>query len=151
MHGVDKPATGDADQIGGTFHYAFVHEHCDVALPHAPERVRTVLDLQRDDGRWDPANPLWLTLDGVYLLARGVPDAPEHLDAVRAAAGRSASWLHSQVVDPERRMALFGADMGVHAVTAAVSILAEVQPFLGDDVVVTEEPLRSVLDERPFV
>jgi hypothetical protein len=35
--------------------------------------------------------------------------------------------------------------------TAAISIAAEAQQFLGAQEVVTERPLRLVLDRRPFI
>lgn len=151
MHGRNKPAAGDLDQIGATFHYAFVHEHCDVELRGARERIDAILGLQRPDGLWDPDNPWWLTLDAVYLLSRGSRQVPERRDRVDVALRSAAGWLADHVADAETCRRSFGDDMGVHAVTAAVSAFAVLQAHFGPDEVVTDEPLRLVLDRRPFV
>ena len=47
--------------------------------------------------------------------------------------------------------AMFSAPLGVHLLTATVSLFAEAQAFLGAAEVVTTRPLRLVLDSRPFI
>ena len=145
MFGDGKPPGGDSDQIGGTFHYAFVYEHVGRVLPHAEARVAAVLANRVHDGLWHPENRRWLTLDGVYLLTRsgvdGVADAVR--DAVRIVEAES-------MTEPGRTW-FDEWYLGVHDLTATVSTLAEAQRFLGPDEVVTEVPLRLVLDRRPFI
>jgi hypothetical protein len=151
MHGVDKPPEGDLDQIGGTFHYAFLYEYANRRLAHAEARIDAVLGLQRDDGLWDPENPWWLTLDGVYLLTRGVRHTGHRRADVESAVRRSVAAVAEVALDPDERVAVFGEPMGTHALVAVVSLLAEAQQFLGVDEVATDQPLRLVLDRRPFV
>jgi hypothetical protein len=149
--GRDKPACGDLDQVGGTFHHLFVYEHHRRRLPAGPARLDAVLGLQGADGLWDAANPLWLTLDGIYLLTRTVPQVPERWGDVTRAVDRAVGAVGWRLADAQARRELFGGDLGVHGVTAAVSLLAEAQRFLGADVVRAGRPLHLVLDRRPFV
>jgi len=151
MFGDAKPPTGDLDQIGGAFHYAFLYEWAHRRLPHARARVDAVLGLQRADGTWDPANPFWLTLDGVYLLTRGVRHTGHRRAEVEQAVADSVDAVSRVALDGPSRSAAFAAPMGTHALVAVVSLLAEAQSFLGDDRLVTDRPLRLVLDRRPFI
>jgi hypothetical protein len=151
MHGDGKPPGGDTDQIGGTFHYAFLHETFRRRLAHAQTRIDTVLGLQDDDGIWDPGNPLWLTLDAVYLLSRGVQHSGHRRADVEAAIGRALDHLTDRCLSVDGRQRSFCGPMGTHSLTAAVSLLAEAQAFLGGEAVRSDAPLRLVLDRRPFV
>jgi hypothetical protein len=147
LMGCDKPATGDLDQIGGTFHYHFVYEHEGRPLPHPEARIDTVLGLQQADGLWHPLNPVWLTLDAVYLMTRTVPQLPARRPDVEAAVRRVLDCYAATICTPE----FFTGPLAAHSCTAVVSLLAEAQRFLGADVVESEHPLRLVLDERPFI
>ncbi len=152
MFGDQKPAGGDLDQIGGTFHYAFVYEWAHRPLPHPEARIDSVLGLQEADGLWDPGNPLWLTLDAVYLLSRAARRCDHRRADVGAACRRALETVADLALGPEGRTSCFEeAELGAHALTATVSILAESQALLGADVVRTDHPLRLVLDRRPFV
>jgi hypothetical protein len=151
MHGDGKPAGGDIDQIGGTFHYAFLHETFHRRLAHAEARIDSVLGLQRPDGLWDPDNPLWLTLDGVYLLSRGVRHTGHRRVDVETAIGRALDDVADRCLSADGRRRSFCGLMGTHSLTAAVSLLAEAQAFLGIEAVRSDVPIRLVLDRRPFV
>jgi hypothetical protein len=151
MHGDAKPSGGDIDQIGGTFHYAFLHETFRRRLAHAEARIDAVLGLQRSDGLWDPKNPLWLTLDAVYLLSRGVQHTGHRRADVEAAIDRSLGYVTELCSSVDGRRQSFCGPMGTHALTAAVSLLAESQAFRGSELVRSDVPLRLVLDRRPFV
>jgi hypothetical protein len=151
MHGVNKPATGDTDQIGGTFHYAFLYEFEGRPLAFAPARIDAVLGLQNGDGIWDPDNPLWLTLDAVYLLRQAVRNSDHRRAGVERAVTSAVEWLHDNVLAPERREAAFGGPMATHDLVAVLTTLTEAQRLLGRDAVRTARPLSSVLDQRPFV
>jgi len=151
MHGVDKPAAGDTDQIGGSFHYAFLYDWHHRLMAHPEARIDAILGLQRDDGVWADDNPLWLTLDAVYLLARAVERSGHRRPDVEAAVRRAVLAVEERAVQPSRRDAAFGWYLGAHSLTAAVSILAEGQRFLGQQAICTDRPLRLVLDRRPFI
>ena len=151
MFGDDKPPAGDLDQIGGTFHYAFLYEWAHRRLPHRSARIDAVLALQRDDGTWDPGNPLWLTLDGVYLLTHDVGHTGHRRAEVEAAVARSVAFTADLVLDEHRRAETFARPMGTHALVAAVSLFADAQRFLGAERIVTDRPLQLVLDRRPFI
>lgn len=151
MLGEGKPPDGDIDQIGGTFHYHFLYEWHHRRMPYPEARVDAVLGLQHGDGFWTDASVLWVTLDALYLMTRTVERTGYRYDDVRHAARRVVDGLDAQVLHPERRSEHFGWYLGAHSLTAALSILAEAQRFLGHDEVVTDRPLRLVLDRRPFI
>ena len=151
LMGRDKPPGGDADQVGGTFHYSFLYEHFNRHMPFPEARIDAVLGTQQPDGYWRDDNHLWLTLDAIYLLTRSLRLCPHRFDDVRACIRRLMAILMRDVFSPEGRKTALSPRIPVHSVTAAVSIAAEVQKFLGAQEVITDQPLRLVLDRRPFI
>jgi hypothetical protein len=153
MVGVDKPPGGDTDQIGGTLHFDFFWAALGRQLPFAPARTEALLGLQLPSGLWDPTNPWWLTFDAVYMLRRTRPDLPaDQAERVRAAVARAASALSARSSDPDLRKSDFVDPwIGAHMLTGAVSFFAYAQQVLGESRVISERPLRSVLDRRPYI
>jgi len=152
MLGIGKPAGGDCDQVGGTFHYAFVYEYFHRRMPHPEARIAAVLGLQQANGEWLAANPWWLTLDAMYLATRAARHCQRRVDDVSRCVRRVVALCHERVSSPADRRRYFAeADLGVHTLTAAISIFAEAQQFLGAHEVVTDWPLQLVLDRRPFI
>jgi hypothetical protein len=149
--GRKKPATGDWDQIGGTFHYAFIFSHFNRLLPYPEERIDTILRLQQPDGYWSPDNHLWLTFDAMYLLTRTSRYCKHRYAEVVALVRRVMRLLMRDVFSAEGRVKAFSGELPVHSLTAAVSAAAEAQIFLGHREVLTDRPLRLVLDRRPFI
>jgi hypothetical protein len=66
-------------------------------------------------------------------------------------AQRAIVGIQERALPPDRCDEAFGWYLGAHSLTAAISILAEAQRFLGAAEIVTERPLRPVLDRRPFI
>jgi hypothetical protein len=153
MVGIDKPPGGDTDQIGGTLHFDFFWAALGRQLPFASARTEALLGLQLPSGLWDPNNPWWLTFDAVYMLRRTLPDlSADRAESVRAAVARAASALTARSSDPElRRSDFVDPWIGAHMVTGAVSFFAYAQQVLGESRVITDRPLRSVLDRRPYI
>jgi len=151
LMGKDKPHTGDAEQIGGTFHYSFLYQHFNRHMPYAEQRIDTVIRLQQADGYWMKKNHLWMTLDAIYLMTRTLRYRPYRFDDVCAVVRRVLNVLMRDVFSAEGRKNTFTGNLAVHSLTAAISIAAEAQQFLGAQEVVTERPLRLVLDRRPFI
>jgi hypothetical protein len=151
LMGVGKPAMGDTDQIGGTFHYAFVYEYFNRRMPYPEKRIDTVLGLQREDGFWLEGNYLWLTLDAIYLMTRTLRYCEHRREEVCASVRRAVKAVEAAAYSSEGRTRSFAKGQAVHAATVACAIGAEAQSFLGAGEVVTDWPLKLVLDRRPFI
>jgi hypothetical protein len=153
MVGIDKPAAGDGDQIGGTLHFDFLWAALKRTLPHARERAAALLGLQQPNGLWDDANPWWLTFDAIYMLGRTMPELPDDDAAeVRKAIASAVSTLAARALDPTQRAADFVEPwIGAHMVTGAISLFAYAQQLLGPDRVITNRRLKLVLDRRPYI
>jgi hypothetical protein len=151
LMGRDKPASGDIDQIGGTFHYSFLYEYFNRQMPYPEKRIDTVLGLQGSDGYWSDSNYLWMTLDAMYLMTRTLRYRPYRFEDVKGSVRRLMSTLEQAVYSAEGRKKAFATGQGVHLLTSATAIAAEAQQFLGEDEVMTDWPLKLVLDRRPFI
>jgi hypothetical protein len=151
LMGLGKPKSGDTDQIGGTFHYSFLYEFFNRQMPYPEKRIDTVLGLQRSDGYWLLDNPLWMTLDAIYLMTRTLRYCPHRFEEVRASVQRSLRILEQDIYSSDGRKKTFAKPGGVHLLTAAINIAAEAQQFLGIQEVITDWPLKIVLDRRPFI
>jgi len=151
MMGLDKPEAGDYDQIGGTFHYGFVYEYFHRRMPYDTQRIDSILGLQLSNGEWHESNPWWLTLDAIYLLTRAELRSRHRTADVQASLRRTLVLCLERVNDPAYREKIFGGNLGVHLCTAAISIFAEAQQYLGLQEVKTDAPLHLVLDKRPFI
>lgn len=151
MLGRGKPAGGDYDQIGGTFHYAFLFSHFNRLMPYPEQRIDAILGLQQPDGYWAPDNHLWLTFDAMYLLTRASRVCPHRRDEIVAVVRRLMQLLATDVFSPEGRARTFVGKLPVHSLTAALSAAAEAQIFLGHREIITERPLRLIVDRRPFI
>lgn len=151
LMGREKPAGGDSDQVGGTFHYQFLYETFNRFMPYPERRIDTVIGLQQPDGYWHATNHLWLTFDAIYLLTRTVRYCPYRFADIQQVIRRTLSVLMHDVYSPDGRRETFAGKMPVHSLTAALSILAEAQHFLGAQEVITERPLKLILNRRPFI
>jgi len=76
---------------------------------------------------------------------------PHRLEDIRASVRRILKVLQRDVFSPEGRKKTFAPAESVHSLTAAISIAAEAQQFLGVHEVITDWPLKLVLDRRPFI
>jgi hypothetical protein len=151
LMGLGKPTSGDTDQIGGTFHYSFLCEFFNRQMPYPEKRIDTILGLQRRDGYWLLDNPLWMTLDAIYLMTRTLRYCPHRYEDVRASVQNSLKILQEDIYSRDGRRKVFSKPGGVHLLTAAINIAAEAQQFLGAEEVITDWPLKIVLDRRPFI
>jgi hypothetical protein len=151
LMGRDKPPGGDIDQVGGTFAYSSLYQFFNRQMPYPEKRIDTVLGLQRPDAYWSPSNTLWMTLDAICLMTRTLRYCPHRFEDVRASVRRILKVFQQDVFSPDGRKATFAKGQAVHSLTGAISIAAEAQQFLGAREVITEWPLKLVLDRRPFI
>jgi hypothetical protein len=148
--GRDKPAGGDFDQVGGTFHYLFMYSYFNRHMPLPEKRIDTVLRLQQPDGHWDAKNHLWLSFDAIHMMTRTLRCTPHRFDDVRASVRRALRAMEREFFSAEARQTAYKGRLAVHSVNAALCFAAEAQQFLGSQEVITEEPLRLALDRSPF-
>lgn len=151
LMGKEKPSGGDSDQIGGTFHYSFLYQNFNRHMPFPEARIDSVIRLQLPDGYWLATNHLWMTLDAIFLMTRTLRYCPHRFDDVQNVVRRVMGILMREVFSAEGRAKTFTGRLAVHSITAAISIAAEAQQFLGAQEIVTDRPLRLVLDRRPFI
>lgn len=151
MMGQGKPPAGDFDQIGGTFHYEFLYEFFNRRMPYPEKRIDAIIGLQRPDGHWDVTNRTWLTMDAIYMLTRAVRQCHHRIDDVNKTIMRALDSMMTEVYSPEGRTRVLAGRLPVHTMTCAVSTLAEAQMHFGIDKIVTEWPLKMILDRRPFI
>lgn len=151
MMGKKKPPGGDSDQIGGTFHYSFIYNHFNRKMPYPEKRIDSIIALQQPDRYWRADNHLWLTLDAIYLLTRTLRHRAYRVEDVRQLIYNTMDALMAEVFAAKVPEMAFSPRTTVHSATAAISIAAEVQQFLDSDVVITDWPLKLVLDRRPFI
>jgi hypothetical protein len=143
---------GDAllfHHLAGSFHYLFNHEHARRPLRYPARVVDSCLRILRED----LFPPLCRTvgyaeLDWIYCLSRSSRQSGHRLtEAQRALAElgeRYAAFVLS--LDPERDAGL----NDLHQLLGALSAFAELQSAV-PGLVMTEQPLRLVLDRRPFI
>jgi hypothetical protein len=134
--------------LAGTFHYLFCLEHARRPVPHAAALVDTCLEIAARDPF--PLGRLvgFAEIDWVYCLTRSLRQSGHRfaaaMDALAAFARRYLAYLNG--LDPERDPACDD----LHALFGAVSALAELQRAL-PGAILTDPPLRLVLDRRPFI
>ena len=148
LMGRDKPADGDIDQIGGTFHYSFLYEYFNLGRCRIRRSASTrCWDCRGGDGYWSDSNPLWMTLDAMYLMTRTLRYRPHRFEDVKGSVRRIVTvGSKTAVYSAEGRKATFAKGQAVHLLTAATAIAAEAQQLLGADEVRTDWPLKLVLD-----
>jgi hypothetical protein len=134
--------------LAGTFHYLFNSEHARRAWAHPAALVDTCLRLRRED-----AFPLGTTvgfaeIDWVFCLSRALRQSGHRfaasMTALAAFADAYASYLLS--LDPATDERL----NDLHWLFGALCALAELQRALPGRLV-TDVPLKLVLDRRPFI
>ncbi len=152
MVGRGTPAEGTLDQMGGTFHFAFLWEFYGRQVPYGDARIDSILGLRRPDGDWDTANIWWMPFDAIYMLTQAVSASGHRSDDVRQCVRSVVRLVLDRVMDESTRQRTFAdADMGVHTLNGLLGLFAVAQEYLGRDEVRTDLPLRLVLKKRPYI
>lgn len=136
--------------MAGSFHYLFNHEHAKMPLRYPEKMIDTCLDmywnrkLREDFGTFVG----FLEIDWVYCVTRALRQCnhrfEECVEAVTDFAEKYLDYLMG--LDPETSEEMDD----LHMLFGAVCCIAELQRFL-PGCVVTEKPMKLVLDRRPFI
>ena len=140
--------------MAGGFHYMFNHEYARRPLRYPERIIDTCLKLYREVGMRDDfgKNIGFLEVDWVYCINRASRQTPHRFEEVKAAIADFAqiftSYLLGLAESGEYRTHERFNDL--HMLFGAVCAIAELQEAL-PGVIVTEKPLRLVLNRRPFI
>lgn len=137
------------EHMAGSFHYLFNHEHAKMPLRYPEKMIDTCLDMyQNRTIRSNFGQKVdFLEIDWVYCITRALRQCnhryEECVATVTDFAEKYLDFLLSlNAESPELD--------DLHMVFGAICCVAELQRFLPGSVI-TEKPLRLVLDRRPFI
>jgi hypothetical protein len=134
--------------LAGSFHYLFNHEYARRPLRYPAAHVDFCLDIYRSEPKMLGDGVRFNEIDWVYCLNR----------AVRQSGHRFAEARKTLTEFADRYLAyLTGLDAAthdglndLHSLFGAMCAVAELQQAL-PGTILTEKPLRLVLDRRPFI
>ena len=121
-------------------------------MKYPEARIDAILGLRQSDGYWHPVNHYWLTLDAIYMMTRSLRLTTHRFNDVRQVVRQTMALMMRDIFSPgAREKTLLTGPLPTHNLMGALSVVAEAQRFLGMEEVMTERPLRLVLDRRPFI
>jgi hypothetical protein len=134
--------------LAGSFHYLFNHEYARRPLRYPDEMVDSCLKLY-DVKTFPLGNRIgFAEIDWVYCLTRALAQSGHRHAESKEKLGRFAAdyVAHLTSLDPETHDGLHD----LHGLFGAVCCLAELQKVL-PGTILTDRPLKLVLDRRPFI
>ncbi len=140
--------------MAGGFHYMFNHEYARRPLRYPDKIIDTCLKLYCDGGLRENFGKTvgFLEVDWVYCINRSSRQTPHRFAEVKEAiynfANTFTDYLKNLVESGEYKTHERFNDL--HMLFGAVCCLAELQEAL-PGVIVTEKPMRLVLNRRPFI
>lgn len=150
--GGDKPAPMYNYMAGG-FHYMFNHEYARKPLRYPDKIIDTCLRMYEETGvRKDFGRTIgFLEVDLIYCLSRASRQTPHRFDEVKSTLYKFATgyvdYLNELAKGEYKTHDRFN---DLHMLFGCVCCLAELQEAL-PGVIITEKPLRLVLNRRPFI
>ena len=136
--------------MASTFHYLFNHEYARRPLRYPERLIDTCIDmynnklLREDFGK----TISFLEVDWVYCLNRAIRQSSHRAAEGRAALKRFADEFVEYLYSVDKEYDAAWDDL--HNLFGTVCALAELQQALYG-YIVTDKPLRLVLDRRPFI
>ncbi len=136
--------------MGGSFHYLFNHEHANMPIRYPEKMIDSCIEMYKDNLVPDDfaSTVNFIQVDWVYCITRPLRQCAhryqECVEVIEDFAQRYIDYLES--LDPK-------TDDGMndlHALFGSVCCLAEFQQFLKGKII-TDKPLKLVLDRRPFI
>lgn len=150
----EKKEAGLHEYMAAGFHYFFNHE-CEHRPFRYPERViDSCLTLMRDgiDGKIKTAPMVrycaFIDIDVIYCLTRAMRKTPHRFEEARAMLEEYEAAYIANLYRVSNEEDYYFNDL--HCLFGAVCALAELQSAL-PGTLLTEKPLRLVLDRRPFI
>ncbi|MBF0243773.1 MAG: hypothetical protein HQL31_00685 [Planctomycetes bacterium] len=134
--------------LAGSFHYLFNHEYARRPLRYPERMVDSCLQILHEDTVHLCKGILFSDIDWVYCLSRSLRQCGYRFAECRRAlidmADRYVALLEK--IDPDTH----DGWNDLHCLFGALCALAELQAVLPGELI-TDRPLRLVLDRRPFI
>lgn len=149
INGKDNPDALFAYMAGG-FHYMFNHEYAKMPLRYPERIIDSCIDMYKNDGlpiKFGKAIN-FIEVDWIYCMNRASRQTAYRHDEVNSLLYEFATKFVEYLSSID-----YKSDDGfndLHMLFGTVCALAELQQAL-PGVIVTEKPLKLVLDRRPFI
>ena len=137
-------------RMGSSFHYLFNHQHSRMPLRYPEKLIDTCLELYygKEIGETFGKQIGFVEIDWVYCITRALRQCGHRFGECKAAITEFAEQYldYLMSLDPDTDL-----DMdNIHRLFGSVCCLAELQNFLPGQIL-SDKPLRLVLDRRPFI
>jgi hypothetical protein len=147
---IDEEKIGLFHHLNGWFHYMFNMEHAKRPLRYPEKLIDTCIHLWKNRGLTDAfAHEIgFMEIDWVFAINRASRQTAYRFDEVRECLREFAEEhiAYLNALDPATHEGM----NDLHALFGTVCVLAELQRALPGEII-TERPLKLVLDRRPFI
>ncbi len=136
------------EHMAGSFHYLFNHEYARRPLRYPEAVIDSCLPMRPTMPSSFGREANFLEIDWIFCMTRAARQTPHRFEEIRdTLRAFTADYLHFwREADWETNESL----NDLHMLFGGVCALAELQQFLRGELV-TDKPLRLVLDRRPFI
>ena len=137
--------------MAGGFHYLFNHEHAHQPMPYPETVIDTCLEMYERQAFTDHFMHAigFLEVDWLYCLNRAARQRPAYRAEECRAAIEDFAIKYTDYLNSLNTETHDGVN-DLHALFGTVCALAELQAALPGKII-TDKPMRLVLDRRPFI
>ena len=137
--------------MAGGFHYLFNHEHAHMPMPYPEKVIDTCLEMYERQAFSNHFMKMigFLEVDWLYCLNRALRQRPAYRTAECFAAMEDFAVNLCEYLNSLNTETHEGVN-DLHALFGTVCALAELQAALPGKII-TDKPMRLVLDRRPFI
>ena len=138
-----------AHHMAGSFHYLFNHEYAHMPLRYPDKVIDSCIEIW-DRNNWnDFAKYMgFIDIDWVFCMTRAGQQTCHRWEEARICLEQAAERMTGMILDVGSGR--IGNENDLHSVFGTVCCLAELQRALRGSII-TEKPLKLVLDRRPFI
>jgi hypothetical protein len=139
-----------AAHMAGNFHYFFCYHHARHPFPYPEKAIDSCIRLYQERRLFGNFGEkfTFLEVDWVFTLLRCSRQTPHRFEDVRSNLRDFAVKYHKFLTETNWNNAIGGNDL--HAIFGMITAVAELQLALPGEII-TEIPLKNVLDRRPFI
>lgn len=136
--------------MAGGFHYTFNHEYAKRPLPYPDKMIDSCIEMY-EKGNLPPTfgkTTGFIEMDWVYCITRAMRQTPHRFAECKALLSEFAKFHIEELYSLDHKTHDRFNDL--HMLFGTTCVLAELQSALPGEII-SERPLRLVLDRRPFI